>query len=61
MTCSRCQGFMAQDRLFDLWDVSIHADVRRGTNCGDIRDQVILTHRQAEEFFSEAPTIPCAA
>ncbi len=52
---------MVQERLVDLMDVSIHIDVWRCTNCGDITDQVILTHRQAEEVFPESPAIHQAA
>ena len=53
MTCIRCQGFMVQERLFDLLDVPIHNDVWRCTNCGDITDQVILTNRQAKEVIPD--------
>ncbi|UCE63026.1 MAG: hypothetical protein JSU59_09120 [Nitrospirota bacterium] len=61
MTCSRCPGFMVQERVFDLLDVSIHTDVWRCTNCGDITDQVILSNRQAKGIIWESPTIHQAA
>jgi hypothetical protein len=62
MTCSRCQGLMLEDQLFDLegaygemWTTSW-----RCVNCGRIQDSVIEQHSQAAQeqtlvFSSDAP------
>lgn len=49
MTCSRCQGLMVEDELFDLegtyghmWTTSL-----RCMNCGHVHDSVIAQHRLA--------------
>ena len=48
MTCTRCEGFMVEERLQDIWDDT-------GQNffqawhciaCGEIVDPVILSNRQ---------------
>jgi uncharacterized Zn finger protein len=51
MTCSRCQGLMVKDQLFDLegtyghmWTTSL-----RCMNCGHVHDAVIAQHRLARQ------------
>lgn len=47
MTCTRCQGLMVDDQLFDMegaygemWTTSL-----RCLNCGEVQDAVIAQHR----------------
>lgn len=50
MTCSRCQGFMAEDHFLDLqggfgemWTTGL-----RCLNCGHVLDAVIEQHRSTQ-------------
>lgn len=50
MTCTRCQGLMVDDQLFDMegaygemWTTS-----RRCLNCGEVQDAVIAQHRRLQ-------------
>ena len=61
MTCSRCHGFMVQERLYDLQDTSIHTDAWRCTNCGDLADSIILKNREAHRVRSIAGIFTKAA
>lgn len=51
MTCSRCQGLMVEDQLFDLdgtyghmWTTGV-----RCVNCGHIHDAVITQNRRRQQ------------
>ena len=61
MNCSRCQGFLVPERLYDFLNAVPHIDVWRCTNCGDITDKVILTNRQATEASVIFPKMNQAA
>lgn len=51
MTCSRCQGLMVEDQLFDFDGTSGHMWTTgvRCMNCGYIHDAVIAQHRQLHQ------------
>ena len=51
MTCSRCQGLLVEDHLFDfegsyrrMWAASV-----RCMNCGHIHDSVIAQNRRPQQ------------
>lgn len=51
MTCSRCQGLMVEDHLFDFEGTSGHmwTTSLRCMNCGHVHDAVMAQHRQLQQ------------
>ena len=65
MECTRCHGFMAKERLYDLLEndgqvyISTWGWVYRCGACGQVSDWVIEQNRQIYELSSE--TCPASA
>lgn len=51
MTCTRCQGLMVEDQLFDLEGTYGHlwATGLRCMNCGHVDDGMIAQNRQLQQ------------
>ena len=54
MTCSRCQGLMVEDQLFDaestqrhMWTTSL-----RCMNCGHIHDAMTVKNRRSQQVHA---------
>ncbi len=62
MNCTRCQGLMVQELLWDLGGMSssLRAQGYRCTLCGDIVDAVILENRSRSRVDSGATTVTAA-
>jgi len=60
MNCTRCQGLMVQERLWDLGGMSssLRAQGYRCTICGDIVDTVILQNRRRSQAAVRPMTMP---
>ena len=59
MQCLRCEGWIVQDRFFDLLDDTgrLYCEGWRCVNCGAIIDAVILRHqRRARQTATAIPS-----
>ena len=61
MKCSRCNGLMVKDQVFDLDGAILGLEILRCVNCGDTVDATILENRLGKWRASELVSITKAA
>ncbi|MFO0698330.1 MAG: hypothetical protein U0236_03810 [Nitrospira sp.] len=51
MDCQRCRGLMVAEHFEDLFEAGdlFHATYRRCVNCGELYDEVMLSHRKRQQ------------
>ena len=60
MNCSKCQGLMVNDRVFDPEEAIFDLSIWRCLNCGETVDPLILQNRLKQEQESNALPIKAA-
>ncbi|UCE62829.1 MAG: hypothetical protein JSU59_08055 [Nitrospirota bacterium] len=53
MKCTRCQGLMVLDKIYDPDGQFLHIDVWRCLNCGETLDPTILQARKEKKTKDE--------
>lgn len=56
MKCTRCQGLMVLDKIYDPDGQFLHIDVWRCLNCGETLDPTILKARKDKKTQEESPS-----
>jgi hypothetical protein len=49
MNCSKCHGFMINDRVYDAGEAIFDLSIWRCLNCGETVDPLILQNRLIQE------------
>lgn len=59
MHCQRCRGLMVTEHFEDLFEggALFHATYWRCVNCGELYDEVMLSHRRLQQ--DHRPTQDC--
>ena len=60
MNCSKCQGLMVNDRVYDAEEAIFDLFIWRCLNCGQTIDPLILQNRLKQEQESNALPIKAA-